>query len=330
MFDKNPQNMIEGRHQQQRGKSVRKYSYWMALSETTGIGIASLKKIYESLSTTGLSIQDICELTEEEITAEFSFSRDLTKAIAASQTVFEETDEVYHDILEAGIEPILFFEERYPESIKKHLPSSYPPILYCIGNTRLLMEKSAAILASSEISTKAETICYQSSKLCSSHLVNTAGSLNKHSGTLIASGAMENRGSFLGLIPCGMLTFSASDRLAAMFNPDLHCIVSPFFPKAPVSKTNAEQRNRIICALSGALYIIEMNENDEVLENTAHFAAKQEMPLYTTEYSEFPGQALGNRGLLQTYRAHPVRGRKNGNTVVPNLDAFMAHMKFNI
>ncbi len=306
------------------------YSYWIALEQTPGIGPAEMERIHRTLADTGLAIRDLCDCTVDEILAEFSLPEDTARAVASAADILDSIEEIYHDILQAGIRPLLFFEDHFPRELIHAMPSEYPAILYCIGNTSVLNERSAAIFSSSEISTKAESICYQASRVCTEHHVPVNGSLNKNAGTLIAAGAMENGGIFTGVIPCGMLQFSMSERLTALFNPDLHCLASPFFPQTAVTKENAVYRNKILAALSRASYVVEMNETDEVLENTASFISLADRPLYATEYAEYPGQALGNRRLFDNYGARPVRGRKNGNTLVPNLDAFIAHMKFDV
>jgi predicted Rossmann fold nucleotide-binding protein DprA/Smf involved in DNA uptake len=306
------------------------YSYWIALTQTPGISSATLVKIHDALNSTGLSIRDICELTEKELQSEFSFSDSTNKAIVASHDIFESVESIYHDILEAKIEPILFFEESYPHQLRVKMPSSFPPVLYSIGNNKIIRYRNAAILSSSEISSKAESICYQSSRICSEHFISVAGGLNKNSGTLIAAGAFENGGNYTGVIPCGMLSYNLSQRLQGLFDEDKHCIFSPFFPTAGISKFNAEYRNQCLVSISKAVYIIEINENDDVLQKTARFIVKNEIPLYTTEYSDFPETAIGNKKLITELSARTVRGRKSGNKLTPNLDAFAAHMKFDV
>lgn len=307
---------------------MNKYNYWIALSEAPGIGIASMKEIYKSLLSTGLSIQDIMELTESEIEDEFSFSKRTVQGILKGQQLLENTEDVYQQILTAGIEPVLFFEENYPEQLKNSNSINTPPLLYCFGNKRNLQLPLITVMSGAEISSTADTIAYHTGKILAEHGICAGTGLNRGAGTLFASGTLENRGELLAIIPCGLLTFNMSDNLKEIFDPDTCTIVSPFFPKEEISKHNAIYRNELLSELSDAIYIIEMKKDDPVITPTVKHISKISTPLYATHYSEYPEEASGNQNLFENYGALPIRGKKVGNIIQPNLDAIMAHAKF--
>ncbi|MDA3899160.1 MAG: DNA-processing protein DprA [Spirochaetes bacterium] len=308
---------------------MKKYSYWIALNEAPGIGITALREIYESLLSTGLSIQDIMELNEQEIEAEFSFSKKIVQGIQKGRELLDSTEEVYHAVLDAGIEPVLFFEDSYPDQLKHGNAVASPPILYCFGNKNVLKKPTITLLGGSQISTTADTICYNSGRIMVEHNIIAGTGLNRGAGALFATGVLEARGSITAFIPCGLLTFNMSDRLKEVFDPDKSVIASPFFPHAEISKHNAIYRNELMSEISEAVYIVEMKKNDDVLEPTAKHITKCEIPLYTTEYSKYPDEASGNSDLFEMFGARPIRGKKTGNTLQPNLDSLIAHAKFN-
>lgn len=296
----------------------------MALDQAKGIGRSAMEKIHESLLSTGLDIRDIFDLTKEELKNEFSFKEQIIDGIVHAQTLLESVEEVYQDLLTAHIEVVPFFAKNYPRQLDEHTA----PLFYTFGNSSLLSTNNIlTVVSASETSTKAETICYNTGKILGTHNIPLANGLNKGSGTLICSGQMEHNGPLLGVVPCGILTFHMSEKLMELFDPDRDCILSPFYPTAPISKYNAISRNSLMADLSQAVYIIEAPKTDEILLDTAKHTLKNNIPLYTTQFSEYPAESAANPDLMSSYKARKIGGKKSGNTLIPNLDYLISHSK---
>ena len=83
----------------------------------------------------------------------------------------------------------------------------------------------------------------------------------------------------------------------------------------------------MICALSHAVYIVEAPEEGGVFE-AAKSANKLNIPLFTTQYSEYPENAAGNKIILEEMSGMPVRGRMENDMLVPNMDKIIGFAKF--
>lgn len=306
---------------------MNKPKFWIALERSKGIGYASLNKIYEDFKDLGLSIEDLFDLSPDEIKNEFSFSEQTVNGIAEAQKRLEEIEDDILDMTEAGIIPVLFFDSKYPESLKKTLGNQSPPILYCLGNTSLLNEPGAAILGHHEISPKGEMISFQSAKVLSEHSITVISGMSKGTGTTAHISAMENKGKTVAVLPCGMFFFKMTERLQSVFDPDRFLILSPFYLRENFTEYNAMNRNRLICALSKAVFIVESPVEGGIFE-AVKSAEKLNKPVFTAEYGEYPPSASGNPIFIKDYSATPVRGRKEGNIVIPNLDMLLAKVKF--
>ncbi|MGL4371003.1 MAG: DNA-processing protein DprA, partial [Spirochaetota bacterium] len=153
------------------------------------------------------------------------------------------------------------------------------------------------------------------------------GGVASGAGATAHTAALESGGTTVGIIPCGFLTFDLSAKLKAVFDSERFLLISPFYPKEEYSAFNAMNRNRIICALARAVFIVEAPAEGGIFE-AAKSAAKLAIPLYTAEYSQYPESAAGNSSIIKEYHAQPVRGRKEGGAVVPNIDALIASVKF--
>lgn len=306
---------------------MNKSRHWIALSESSGIGYASMNEIYTTLSQIGISISDLFELSEKEIISEFTFNSRIVNGIIEAQKIFDEIEEDYLNMIEANIHPLLFFEKEYPDKLKKELKSNTPSILYCFGNLNLLNKNSAAILGHSEISTKGENIILQSAKILCSHDIVVTSGLSKGAGSIAHYSAIENKGNTIAFLPCGMFTFNMSEKLKSIFDPDHFLLVSQFPLNSPYSEFNAMSRNRLICAISDAVFIAESTEEGGIFE-AAKSASKLQKPIFVSEYSEYPESAKGNPTIIKIFSAHPVRGRKEDNIVIPNLDSLLSKIKF--
>jgi hypothetical protein len=52
------------------------------------------------------------------------------------------------------------------------------------------------------------------------------------------------------------------------------------------------------------------------------------VPLFVAEYANYPQSAAGNLKLISEFGGIPVRGRKENEFVVPNIDKLIAKVKF--
>ncbi len=303
------------------------YKYWMALEQTKGIGIASLKEIYKVLESLSLSIVDIFELTIDEIADEFDFKNSIIDGIISAKSKIQEMDEIYVQLIESHIQPILFFENKYPQILLDKLKSNTPAIIYTYGNPDLLNYHGAALLGYSQISSKGEMIAFMAAKILSEHNIVTISGMSSGAGTTAHKSALENNGNTIAVIPLGILNFKLPKKIKEIFDPERILIISPFHPTEEISKYNAFIRNRLICSLSKAVYIIEAPEDEGIFE-AGNSANKLEIPLFTTEYAEYPESAAGNKKLLSEFNAQPVRGKKENDLLVPNLDMFIGKIKF--
>lgn len=302
---------------------------WIALERSPGIGSASILEIHETLSSLSLNIEDLFSLTESEIRSEFSFRETTIKGILSAFKICDDIEDDCADMTEAGINPVFIFENSYPSILKARLGSEAPAVLYCMGRMDILTGSDAGVLAHSGTSEKGSMILMKGAAELASHSITVIGNMSKGAGTLLHSSCIEHGGNTAGLLPCGLFTFTMSAKLQTVYNPDRFLIISPFYLREEFSPIRAVIRNKIICALSKALFIVETPAKEEGgIFEAAKSAQKLHVPLFTAEYSEYTESSAGNPVLLTEYGAMPVRGRKDGNSILPNLDAFTAKIKF--
>ncbi len=306
---------------------MTEYKYWIALEQSKGIGPANLKTIYEAVKTTNLSISDIFDLTPQEIKEEFSFNENLVHAISKAKESLPVIEENYIDLLDAGIETIVFFENSYPKRFIDILGTSCPPILHIYGDKEILNKRGAAILGEAEVSEKGKNIAYLAAGELAKHRIVTISGLAKGVDQIAHFSALENGGKTIAILPYGIKNLKTDEILQKIPNIENLLLVSPFFPDIEYNKYNAYIRNRLICALSYAVYIVETPEESGIME-AAKSANKLKIPLFVTEYAKYPESALANRKLMDEFNASPVKGKMVNKVLTPNLDNLIGIVKF--
>ncbi|HEY1405052.1 MAG TPA: DNA-processing protein DprA [Spirochaetota bacterium] len=301
--------------------------YYLALERAHGIGTATLSEIYETVRSIGISISDLFGCTDAELRNEFVFSEAIYKGFIEAKESLDDVDEEYGKLVAAGICATFFFDKNYPSLLKDKLHNGAPAVLYSIGDLSIAQSRAAALLSGSETSEKGTRIIHQTAIECARHHITVIGGLSKGAGSAAQAAALENGGQTIGILPCGFFTFELSARLTALYDPKKFLLLSPFRPDEEFSPFHAMSRNRNIIALSRALFIVETPKDGGLME-AAKSAAKLSVPLYTAQYADYPAGASGNEELIKNFNAIPVRGRREGDMIIPNIEALIASVKF--
>ena len=301
--------------------------YWVALERVPGVGPVQLKEIYRIVSGTGISLSDIFPLNEDEIQNEFGIDKKTVSFIKTAGDFLPSATEEYQKIIDAGINIIPFFSDTYPDRLNRLTAGNTPSLLYVYGNINIFKIKGAAILGDKNVSSRGEFISYMAAKELVSRGINVISGLAKGADNAAHRSALEYGGVTMALVPYGILKLNIPELIKPVYDPERFLAVSCFKPEDASNKYNAFIRNRLICALSHAVFIVESPESGGIFE-AAKSAHNLKIPLYTAEYSEYPESASGNKKILAELGGYPVRGKKSDNLTVPNMDRIIADVKF--
>ncbi|MCP4136622.1 MAG: hypothetical protein GY754_36970 [bacterium] len=301
--------------------------FWIALEQSPGMGPVHLKEVYTALAELNLSIIDIFDLTDDEIEQEFNFHSKVLEAITHSKKILQTVEKDYFTLLDRGIDIIPFFSSEYPARLKETMGNAHPPLLYTCGNKTLLNNKGIAILGDKNVSSKGELISYMGAKQLSRHNVVTISGFAAGVDIIAHRAALETNGYTIAVLPYGIDHLVVPEFIKDVLNMDRIVFLSTFYPTKEANKYNAFIRNKTVCALSYGVYIIEAPAEGGVFE-AAKSANKLEIPLFTTEYSEFPENAPGNKKILDDMGGIAIRGRLEEEMLVPNMDKIISLAKF--
>jgi DNA processing protein len=303
------------------------YKYWMALDQSPGMGPAHMKMVADALAARGIGIADVFGLGRGELKEEFAFADAIIGALSEAAGMLNRVEADYLKLIDAGVEAMLFFEKSYPARLIQRLKNSYPPVLYTLGSRELLKARGCAVLGDKDVSDKGAQIAHHAAIELSRHRIPVVSGLARGADQIAHRAAVEAGGATIALVPYGMFNLGIPDILKDVYHPDRFLVISPFYPTTTFSTYNAYNRNRIICALSYAVYIVECPAAGGIFE-AGKSAQKTETPLFVTEYADYPKSAGGNKILIDEMGAVPVRGRVKDNAIIPNLDRLIGAARF--
>lgn len=301
--------------------------YWIALEQTKGIGPVHLQEIHKELGKQNISLFDIIDLTPEEINAELKLKPGISKLIPESKKKLEKIEPEYLDLLDRGFDILPFYSPGYPKRLMDFLGNNFPPILYTAGNKELLNKRGVALLGDKSISGKGMEICSMGAKILARHGLTVISGMASGADNRAHQSALENGGDTIAFIPSGINRSKPPDFMLRMLESGNLLIVSVFFPTKEADKYSAFIRNRILIALSHAVYIVEAAAESGIME-AAKSAEKLGIPLFTTEYSQYPESASGNTRIIETQGGFPVRGRRENNLLAPNMDRIIGIARY--
>lgn len=301
--------------------------YWIALEQTHGIGPAHLVELHGLLKERGLSLADLCGLTAAEIRNELRLPEKIADAVSGMPQALPKIEDDYLKLLESGIEVVTFFSELYPPRLHETLGTGIPPILYVYGSTRLLREKGIAILGDKDVSERGEMITFEAARILARHRIVVVSGLARGADLIAHRSALAHDGTTVAMVPYGIFHLNVPDLLQDVMDPGRIAVVSPFYPTREPNKYNAFIRNKFICAMSCAAYIVEAPPEGGIFE-AAKSARNLGVPLFTTEYADPPKNAEGNRKILDEMAGIPVLGKMENGMLVPNMDRIVGTARF--
>ncbi|MBN1497737.1 MAG: DNA-processing protein DprA [Spirochaetes bacterium] len=301
--------------------------YWIALEQSHGIGPAHMIEIHSALKKSGLSLADLIGLTADELRKEFQFHEKISEALAGLESVLPKVEDDYLKLLESGIDVVPFFSELYPSRLADVLGNALPPLLYVCGNASLLGQKGVAILGDRDVSDRGEMISFNAARELSRHAMTVISGFAQGADLIAHRAAIVSGGTTVAFVPYGIFHLKVPDILKDVIDLERMAIISPFYPNREPNKYNAFIRNKIICALAYAVYIVEAPAEGGIFE-AAKSAHNLKVPLFTTQYTEFPKNASGNSKIMDELGGVPVLGKMENDMLMPNMDKIIGTVKF--
>ena len=181
----------------------------------------------------------------------------------------------------------------YPKQLKKKLKHLSPPVLYGIGNPKLLNKLSIAVVGSRKAPKEALEFAYKfGNKIANDGYTLVSGGAKGVDETAMM-GALKGGGTVIGILPDNLLKASLSSQYRnALMNNEL-VFISTHYPESPFSAVNALKNNKYIYAQSIATIIVHSETRGGTWSGANEALKAEYAPLWLTQMSE------GNKKLIE-------------------------------
>lgn len=161
-----------------------------------------------------------------------------------------------------GIHIVTRADWQYPQTLKTNLHADCPPLLYCIGDTRLLCDSPSLILSSRKIDKTAKDYATDLSKclVLDNHTVAIADTgENGISGTVLST-ALTYGGKVIMWVNGNMLSHIKQSNIINAIEGGKLLIVSAVEPTSDRTSQNAAIRDKCLYSISERIIVIKVND----------------------------------------------------------------------
>lgn len=270
--------------------------FWFQLFMTHGIGPKSLISIAEELELHRQQPENL-PLNQAELT---QFPE--TAKITARKIHLEDSDKIFVEYEKLQKRGITLIYPGHPDSPRPPLRNS--PILFLKGQRRLLTSDGVAIVGARNVSSRGIQIAKVIATDLANKGINVVSGYSKGVDSTAHLAALEAEGTTTLVLPYGINELRQKREFKKFnWNQDI-LAVSQFPPDAKWLARNAMVRNKLICAMSNAVVVIESGlERDAKGKMSGTFdtgktALKTNLPLFVVDPEYFEEPPEGNKDLI--------------------------------
>jgi predicted Rossmann fold nucleotide-binding protein DprA/Smf involved in DNA uptake len=180
----------------------------------------------------------------------------------------------------------------YPSRLKKKLGNQAPPILFGVGEKRLLEKGGLAIVGSREVATDDQGYARQLARSASNAGMNVVSGGARGVDEVSMLAALEVEGTALGVLANGLLSAALSGKWKLHIRRKGLCLTSPYYPEAPFHVGNAMGRNKYIYCLASYGLVVRSDKGKGGTWAGATEALKKSLaPVFVKPDSDAAGNA---------------------------------------
>lgn len=273
---------------------------WYRLTQVRGLGPKRLNMIHRRMEDVGLPISEIFDL-------DWARFHDLFPKV--DKTVFDALEDVeeastapaYRRLQEKNVSVIHLGSGKYPRLLLKRMEDSAPPLLYCRGYLELLRSNGVSIVGARNASQQSLNHAAQ----LADNGMNVISGYAKGIDTAAHIGALKAGGTTTAILSSGIFDFVAKREFEGTEWKRNTLAISQFQPNEKWSARNAMARNKLVCALSEAMIVMEAgDERDERGRMSGTFDAGKTalamgIPLFVIDPRILDNAPRGNARLLE-------------------------------
>ena len=285
--------------------------FWFRLFKTRGIGPKLLVSIAEILETENLD-PEMVPRNQNDLSAQFpELAKILNGKIRPEDK--EKVSEAYRELKSDGVDIIYPGHPDFPPQLLE-----ISPMLFVKGQQKRLMSDSVAIIGARNVSDKGIRIARTLAGDLASEGINIVSGYAKGVDSEAHLGALEAEGTTTLVLPNGINQLRQKHAFKK-FNWDRDVLaVSQFDPDTKWIARNAMLRNKLVCALSKAVVVIESGPERDAQGkmsgtfNAAKTTLSMGLPLFVLNPNCLDNAPEGNAALIALggHSLNPTHGAK--------------------
>ncbi len=271
--------------------------FWFRLFKTRGIGPKSLTSIAKMLETQQLG-PEMLPRKQNDLSAQFPGLAKILKGKIREEDR-EKVLEEYEQLKNLGIEIIYPGHSDFPRNLLE-----ISPVLFVEGQRKYLTTDSVAIVGARNVSGKGIGVARKLARDLACTGINVVSGYAKGVDSEAHLGALEAEGTTTIVLPYGIKELQQKKSFKEFDWKRDVLVVSQFDPSAKWLASNAMIRNKLVCALSKAVVVIESGpERDERGKmsgtfNAAKTALDMDLPLFVLDPGFLDNSPRGNAELI--------------------------------
>ena len=278
---------------------INKDYFWFRLFKTRGIGPKLLVSVAKILEAENLN-PEMLPLSQNNLSTQFpELAKILNGKIRAEDR--ENISTVYEQLKKQGIDIIYPGHPDFPPHILE-----ISPILFVKGQQKRLISDSVAIVGARNVSDKGIRIARKLAGDLAGEGINVVSGYAKGIDSEAHLGALEAEGTTTLVLPYGIKQLRQKSAFKK-FNWDQDILtVSQFDPDIKWLARNAMARNKLVCALSKAVVVIESGPERDTQNkmsgtfNAAKTALGMDIPLFVLNPRYLDNRPKGNVALIES------------------------------
>lgn len=282
---------------------------WYRLFETEGFGPRARHIIWRAIRDSGFSLERLFSMDRSEFESTFpALGKGRLKRANFDALHSVDEDKIYEEFqaLEDGdIEIVHPGHQLFPDSILGLIEYRLLPILFCMGQLSLLKSHGVAIVGSRNASDEGLEMSGRFAGDLALRGENVISGYAKGIDMNAHLGALEKGGTTTIVLSFGILRFSRKAVFDESTWESQTLVVSQFHPGEIWSAGNAMSRNKLVCALSKAVIVIEsgreqdQNGNRSGTFDAGETALEMGIPLFVLSPRSLKNPPPGNEELLR-------------------------------
>lgn len=196
----------------------------------------------------------------------------------------------------AGIWVITRSDANYPKRLKLRLKTDSPPLLFGVGNARLLNSGGIAVIGSRNTSEQDLNYSLNLGKKIATSGFNLVSGGARGVDETAMTGALQVDGTVVGVLADSLLQAATSQKWRQSLLKNDLVLVSPFYPEAGFNAGNAMARNKYIYCLSDAAVVVHSGTKGGTWSGALENIRKCWVPIYVKQTNDLEA---GNQQIVE-------------------------------